>query len=384
MRVRELVKEGARFVDRAVYKDREVFEAEMKKVFSHAWLYLGHESELKNIGDYKTTAAAGQPMVLVRDMEGKVRVFYNTCRHRGTLLARENRGNCKFFRCMYHAWTYDLSGKLVSVPGPESYGSDFNRAEYSLAGLPQVETFCGLIFASLSSEVPPLKKFLGDAAPYIKEACEGKEIIGVNKVIFNGNWKIYRENFADGYHPNYLHKLLAAIGTYSQGVSADLGKGHGLLEWEEIQPDEKRYASAVGEAKVDAAVWAARLPKDKERVLTLFPNLAIPWILDAVSIHVLTPLAPDRTLLEIYFLGGIGDTKEIRDWRLALSMMWGPAGAVGVDDVEVMKECQAGLKADESQWVNIARGKDMGDRGDLEEEYAVRAFYKEWNRYMTA
>src|SRR5579875_2053433 len=367
MQTSELVRDNARFVNRSVYRDQEIFELEQRAIFSRSWIYVAHESELRKPGDFRTTTIAGQPVVAVRDREERVRVFFNTCTHRGAVVARTPRGNCRAFQCMYHAWTYDLSGKLIGVPRPEGYGPDFNRGDYGLREVKSVATFCGLIFASLDPHAEALETFLGRTREYIREACEGRVITGVNKTIFNGNWKIYRENFADGYHPNYLHKLLAAIGTYAEGSSIDLGAGHGLLEWAEIAPKTDKYRAATDKT-ADANIWIARLPKDKERVLTLFPNLSIPWILDAVSIHVITPLSPERTLLEIYLLGGERDTPEIKQWRLAQSMMWGPAGAVGVDDIEVPKECQRGLRATELTWVNLARGNAALDRGDLEDE----------------
>ncbi|MGK2942979.1 MAG: aromatic ring-hydroxylating oxygenase subunit alpha, partial [Immundisolibacter sp.] len=104
-------------VHRQAFVDPAVFDLEMTRVFSSTWVYVGHESEVAEPGSYKATTLGTQPVLLTRDLQGTLHVFINACRHRGVLLADDHtQGTCRHFVCPYHGWTFDLSGKLVSVP----------------------------------------------------------------------------------------------------------------------------------------------------------------------------------------------------------------------------------------------------------------------------
>ncbi|MGH6740446.1 MAG: aromatic ring-hydroxylating oxygenase subunit alpha, partial [Bradyrhizobium sp.] len=107
-------------VNRAAYCSQEVFDREIKYIFNRVWLYLGHESEVPNANDFVTRTIIGRPLILCRDSDGELRVFINTCRHRGAELCRAERGNSRHFRCFYHAWTFNTKGELISVPRSDS------------------------------------------------------------------------------------------------------------------------------------------------------------------------------------------------------------------------------------------------------------------------
>ena len=103
-------------VSREVFVSRDIFEREQRAVFDRSWVYLGHTSELKNPGDYRTRWVTGRPVIFCRDRGGQVRALINACRHRGALVCREREGNARNFYCMYHGWTYNTDGSLRGVP----------------------------------------------------------------------------------------------------------------------------------------------------------------------------------------------------------------------------------------------------------------------------
>ena len=111
----ELVNEERAHVSRRVYVDPEIYELEQERLFRRTWLFLAHESELPQKGDYVARELAGEPVVLVRGDDGVVRGFLNSCRHRGMRLCRADKGHISVMRCSYHGWTYSKTGALLSV-----------------------------------------------------------------------------------------------------------------------------------------------------------------------------------------------------------------------------------------------------------------------------
>lgn len=118
----EVDQEIPRFrVNRKVMTDPAVFAVERERIFDHSWLYIGHETELAKPNDYVTRTVAGRPLILARDAKGKVRVWVNSCPHRGAMLCREPKGNARFMTCFYHGWSFNNSGEVVSIPDDAGY-----------------------------------------------------------------------------------------------------------------------------------------------------------------------------------------------------------------------------------------------------------------------
>src|SRR5262245_65972788 len=117
----DLVSSERHEVSRRIYVDPELYEMEQDRLFRRTWLFLAHESELPNPGDYVTRELAGEPVVLIRADDGKIRGFLNSCRHRGMRLCRADQGRVSIVRCPYHGWTYSKTGTLLSVFAKELY-----------------------------------------------------------------------------------------------------------------------------------------------------------------------------------------------------------------------------------------------------------------------
>jgi anthranilate 1,2-dioxygenase (deaminating, decarboxylating) large subunit len=380
-------------VDRSLYTDHEVFRAEESRIFERAWLYVAHESELRNPGDFRTTDLANQPVLAVRGDDGEVHVVYNSCRHRGPLVELDAAGNRKTFRCLYHNWEYGRDGQLISVPRCEGQGPDFQRKDYPLIPLPKVEIIHGLIFASLDPKAQPLREYIGQAGPYLEQVAlyEGgsQEIYGAYEYVYEGNWKLICENTVDDYHPQYLHAStyqesarrlggLGISGAFMGGKSAaeleatrcslDLGL-HGFISW---RAQDRNLTH-----------------QDKRKVhlhISVFPSLLLLYdpIRDVTGIRVVKPVAVDRTRVVTACLGPVGANEERRRGIAErFNHNWGPTGRVGPDDITCFEYIQKGLRAKAGGDVLMTRGLGRGPLGGIAgDEQSVRAVWNGWRHFM--
>ena len=207
-----------------IYSDPEIFALEEERVFGRSWMFLGHESEIPDPGDYVVRRVVNDSFIVVRDEDGNVRVLFNMCLHRGMQLARAERGNASHFRCPYHAWTYKNSGALTGVPfHADAYGGEENlaRAGTSLLSPPHVASYRGLVFASLDPNAPALEVAIGDFAffldLYSNQSPSGLDLHGPQRWIIDANWKIGAENFSgDTYHTPHTHASVVEIGLFRE------------------------------------------------------------------------------------------------------------------------------------------------------------------------
>src|SRR3954470_19117951 len=134
-------------VHRSIYTDAAIFDLEMERIFGRAWLVLGHESQVREPGDYFTTRMGREPVIVVRHEDGSVRVLINRCAHRGAMVCAEGRGTTERFVCPYHGWSYDIGGSLRAVPFSSGYQKD-DLAQLRLLTVARVAVYRGFIFAS--------------------------------------------------------------------------------------------------------------------------------------------------------------------------------------------------------------------------------------------
>src|SRR5699024_6896442 len=152
MNVKDLITDEWR-VHGSIYRDPEIFSKEIEDIFHRSWVYLAHESELPEPGDFKKSWIGRQPVLVTRGGDdGTVRAFFNRCRHRGAQVCLSEQGHANFFRCAYHGWTYSNTGDLVGVPFEDRYGDDFVKEDLGLVAVPRVASFAGFIFGCLDEE----------------------------------------------------------------------------------------------------------------------------------------------------------------------------------------------------------------------------------------
>jgi p-cumate 2,3-dioxygenase subunit alpha len=407
--VRELVVDdrtnGIFRVNRRVFIDPEVLEVERRQVFDRCWLYAGHESEIAAPGDFITRRVGGRPLILVRDNAGVPHAFLNTCPHRGNTVCRERTGSARTLRCFYHAWTFDLTGRLIGVPGDEAYTRAFDRSELGLARVPRFESYRGMMFASFDPSIEDLVSYLGNAREYLDYTLDfgGDEleiVHGAQNYSMKSNWKLLVENSMDGYHgipthTRYFIYYLSDMGVETsgmegpgrvEGIGVSLGGGHAMIE------AARRPLRVTGRAKEELDHVRARLVErfgperahriaDYGRNLFIFPNLILISLWH--TIRTFYPLAPDYMEVDAWASMPRYEAPELRQKRLENFISFlGPAGFGTPDDVYALEGCQRGFAAwREAAWSDMSRGMAKV-RPASNDELQMRAFWRRWHAMM--
>jgi choline monooxygenase len=208
--LKELPRERARAMPATYYTSPEFLALEREALFRRQWICIGHVGEVPSPGDYFTTELVDEPLLVVHDARGVVRVLSNVCRHRGNLVA-SGAGRAARFVCGYHAWSYALDGRLERAP-LVAQGADFDPSRCRLPEFP-CEIWQGYIFVNLEGNETPLGPKLAATLPYIRNyhPAEQHFLFGAEEV-WNTNWKCLAENFMEGYHLSPMHaKTLHAI-----------------------------------------------------------------------------------------------------------------------------------------------------------------------------
>jgi phenylpropionate dioxygenase-like ring-hydroxylating dioxygenase large terminal subunit len=192
-------------VDRRIFSDPDIYKMELERIFARAWLFMCHESQIPNPGDYFLNFMGEDRVIVVRDNEGGISVLVNSCRHRGNAVCRADEGHATSFMCTYHGWTYDLKGALVGVPGfKEVYHEELDREQWGLIRAAQVESYKGFVFATMDPHAPDLHEYLGPLGEFgidlIADQGDMTIIGGVQKWTMKCNWKFPSDNTADFSH----------------------------------------------------------------------------------------------------------------------------------------------------------------------------------------
>ena len=260
------------------------FDEEKTRLFSTTWQLVGHTRQAANPGDYFTFDLAGEPLLIVRGDDGQVRGFYNVCRHRAGNPA-SGCGTRKLFRCGYHGWTYKLDGKLLVTPEFDGV-EDFDPADFGLTEV-RLGIWFNLIFVNLDADADPLEDALGQLPVQAErfDFCNMKFSSG-RTYDMKCNWKTYIDNYLEGYHVPSVHPGLNREISYSE-YSIETYPQY-VRQWTPIrgaQPGDttpRRYEQATQDLTADY-FW-------------IFPNWMLNCYPDNVSVNIVLPLAPERTL----------------------------------------------------------------------------------------
>ncbi|GAA2690929.1 aromatic ring-hydroxylating oxygenase subunit alpha [Nonomuraea recticatena] len=299
------------------YTDQELFAREQKNIFEAMWFCVVRSSDLPKPGSFKTVQVGGESILVTRARDKTVRAFFNVCRHRGAQLCAEESGEVKrAFQCMYHAWTYDLDGKLIAAPNLTKM-ADLDRVEYGLVKV-HVREWLGYVWVCLADEPPSFEEdVLGAVTERLGalELIDNYDVAGLEvgrRIVYDvkANWKLIIENFMECYHCATIHpELTEVLPEFADGYAAQYFVGHGAEFGDEIRG-----------FTVDGSEGLDRIPgvsEDQDRryyAITIKPQVFINLVPDHVIVHRMFPLAVDRTVVEcdwLYLPGVVASGKDL-------------------------------------------------------------------------
>ncbi|MBK0398299.1 aromatic ring-hydroxylating dioxygenase subunit alpha [Limibaculum sp. M0105] len=191
------------------YTDPVIFERERRGLLARTWQYAGHESQVRNTGDYFSFEIAGESLFCIRGRDGELRSFYNVCQHRAHQLV-EGSGSTRVVVCPYHAWTYELSGQLRAGPNIKAVPG-FDRGKVCLTGV-RTEVFHGFIFVNLDDNAAPMDEWYPgvrkELAEYVPDIARLEPLEWV-EIPEHCNWKVSVENYSECYHCSLNHPTFA-------------------------------------------------------------------------------------------------------------------------------------------------------------------------------
>ena len=424
--IAELVKGHA--VHRDVYVNAEIFELEMEQLFPNSWIYIGHESQLRNTGDFITSKIGNQPVLASRHRDGQVYVLHNRCPHKGVKIASEPCGNTgKFFRCPYHAWSFKTDGSLLAIPlkkGYEGTGFDTDQAAKGLARIENVKIYRGLIFVRLAKEGLSFEEFFGESLSTIDNMAdrspEGElEVISQPiRYMHTCNWKMLVENQTDTCHPMVAHESSAgtavnvwerekdnftetpmAVQLYAPFMSPyEFYEGAGIRVWpnghghtgvsgsihqdyEDVGGYQDMMVEAYGKER------AAEILGDIRHNTIYFPNIMVKGPVGILRNFI--PLGVDKTLVESWVFKLKGAPDKLYERALMHNrFINAPTSIVGHDDLEMYERAQEGLHSNGNEWVNLRRLWEDDEAEETTEvvngtsERQMRNQFYAWRKFM--
>lgn len=415
-------------VHRSVYTDPDIFELEMERIWGRAWIYVGHESQVKEPGQYYATTIGRQPVVMVRHNDGKVYVLFNRCAHKGARLVGDSCGKIKEFYCCYHGWRFDLDGKLLSIPLEKGYdgtGFDRNDPQANMQRAPRFDSYRGFVFASLSKEGPDLKTWLGGVASSIDNMAdrspEGELEVagGVFRFEHDSNWKFFVENLNDLMHPMVAHQSSSLtarrVGKRELGdakppaaleILAPFTESYSFFDEMGLHAFDYGHGYSGGKTSIhakysdipeyNALMEKAYGPERTKEIFTVnrhntvfYPSATIKGAIQ--TMRVVKPIAVDKTIIESWTFRLKGAPEELfRRSVLYCNLINSSANLVGPDDQEAYWRQQMGLESKGSDWITMhrdfGRDEDLGDghiyaRGSS--DLAFRNQFRAWKDYMS-
>lgn len=404
-------------MSRKVFWERDIYEQELEKIFARAWLFLGHTSQIPKAGDYVTTSMGEDDVLVVRQKDGAVKAFLNTCPHRGNRLCFSEVGSARGFICNYHGWSFGIDGALRGMHESAAYeASGFDKSKHGLHEVAQVDSYKGLIFGTLDPTAPSLKEYLGEFAWYLDTLLdmdgEGTEFVGgCVRSVMKCNWKFGAENFVgDIMHAGWTHD--SAAKAMLGGSVGELGKqedsyhvnvnGHG---WE-FNLDKVGNTATFGDKEVRKYIHeiqprvAERLGHTRSMMIgsvssaTIFPNMS--FLPGQNTFRVWQPRGPDEIELHTWTLVNKSAPEDIKErYRRGTMITFSPSGVFEMDDGENFEYSTRTNRGRVTREQDLFLGLGLGSRIEHPElpgnvfqgqinEANQRAYYQRWLDFMKA
>ena len=309
------------------YTAPEMLAQEQARIFARTWQLAGRVEQVAQPGDYFTTTIADEPIIVVRGADDQLRALSNVCRHRAGPIACGEGTRRRSFQCGYHGWTYALDGRLTGTPefaGVENWNNDEH-------GLPefQVETWAGLIFVKLDAGGgPTLAETLADLPERVGARDWGQMRLAARKDWFiDCNWKVYVDNYLEGYHIPIVHPSL----------NRELDYARYRTETRRFYSIQHSPIKRAGRLRVDASA-----DDNEAQFFWVFPNLMLNVYPDNYSTNLILPLGPERTLtvFEWYFT-----EPEREDVREQITQTVEFSDEIQLEDIRICEAVQRGLRS---------------------------------------
>ena len=335
----------AETIPSAWYLEPRFHDLDREAVFGQAWHYLGPAERVTAPGDAICGTAAGEPILVVRDREGVLRAFHNVCRHRGgPLLMEDSACGLKALTCKYHGWTYLLDGSLRGVPSWDRVEL-FDRKDFGLVPL-RVEPWEGMVFVHLEADPPPLAQAMAGVTSRIGAGrLAALRFAGRVSHPVAANWKVYIDNYLEGYHIPYVHPELMTLLDF-QAYTTEVHPGYSL-QWSPLTPGgDNPYAGTSG---------------GEALYYHVFPHLMLNILPGRLQLNLVEAVAHDRCLVHFDSYHAEVESTEARE-QIAADEAY--SGRVQAEDAEICERVQVGL---------ASRAYDRG-RFSVECEAAVHHF----------
>jgi choline monooxygenase len=309
------------------YVDRDLYQLESRTVFANTWQLAARSDQLRTPGQYVTTDIAGEPVVIVRGADDRLRAFFNVCRHHAAAVMTEAEGSAAQLRCPYHGWTYSLAGELKGTPDFAGV-CNFDRASNGLVPVASAQ-WENWVFVKIEPDTQPLEDYLGEElleqiAPLKLQNLHWQER---RHYSFDCNWKVFVDNYLDGgYHVPYLHKGLDSVLDYSKYMIEN--GTHHCLQWSPLVSEGAEVQTgAVRKGERALYYW-------------IYPNFMVNWYDGVLDTNYVIPRGVDQTevIFDFYFSDVV--STEARRKNLA-SIDVGQR--IQDEDVGICKSVQRGL-----------------------------------------
>ncbi|HVF90342.1 MAG TPA: SRPBCC family protein [Blastocatellia bacterium] len=309
------------------YTDPALLEREKEKVFSRTWQLVGRTEQVSAPGDYFTATIGDEPIIVARGADERLRAFSNVCRHRaGPVAAGEGRR--KAFQCGYHGWSYALDGRLLATP--EFDGVEcFSKEEVCLPRF-KVEAWNGLVFVNLDTGSEPLEDVLEDLPRRVSTRdMSGMRLAARRDWYVDCNWKVYVDNYLEGYHIPLVHPSL-----------------NRELDYQQYRVETKRYYS-IQHSPI-RRIEGGRIGKgdgangDEAQYFWIFPNLMLNVYPDNYSTNLIVPLGPARTLTVFEWFFRDPNRSETQE---ALARTREFSDEIQIEDIRICETVQRNLRS---------------------------------------
>ena len=324
------------------YVSQDVFNEEKRAVLFANWSGIGFAKDVPEPGDAKPIDFLGMPLLVVRDREGVVRVFQNTCRHRGMILVEEPRKITGAIRCPYHSWCYALNGDLRTTPhigGPgHNTHEDVDRSDMGLFQV-RAHIWQDVIFVNISGDAPPFEEAMADLLERWREFDRPLHHGGAAasfKLDVRSNWKLAVENYCESYHLPWIHPGLNSYSRLEDHYNIEAPgrfSGQGTLVYRQLKGDD-------GAVFPDFEGLSGQWDEGAEYI-AVFPNVLLGVHRDHTFAIVLQPMGVDRTIehVEVYYPQDIAGDAALEDLNRANAAQW---KSVFEEDVFVVEGMQRG------------------------------------------